>query len=147
MQSFNFADTLELSSEELQKRARKTGWAMSAVGWVVYILLRLFGNKPQTFEDICPYFTIGKGTSGLELGWFFVCGKNASRATKVHEVGHIVQNAGVGGLKVLGLSIKSATRFWIRKITKDTTPYDSWWFEGQATTLGKKYVERRKEYE
>jgi hypothetical protein len=145
MENMNFDDVLSLSPEELIHRARTKGWAASAVGWIVYAVLRIFRQTPQTFEGICPYFVIGKGRSGLELGWFFVCGKNASRATHVHEVGHIIQNAKVGGLKVLGLSICSAVRFWTRRIVKSKSAYDSWWFEGQATALGTQYLERIKE--
>ena len=41
--------------------------------------------------------------------------------------------------------IPSAIRYWYRNIKvsfgKDLQPYDSIWFEGQATTLGLKYIE------
>lgn len=144
MKDTNFDDTLALSPEELGKLARSKGWALSAVGSVVYAILRLFRQKPQTYEGICPYFAIGKRWGGLSLGWFFICGKNASNSTRAHEVGHIIQNAKVGGWQMVGLSIKSALRYWKRKLRKDTSPYDSWWFEGQASALGRQYVNRIK---
>jgi hypothetical protein len=45
---------------------------------------------------------------------------------------------------MLALSIGSVARYWYREIFGAKTPYDSWWFEGQATELGTKYVKNRK---
>ena len=45
---------------------------------------------------------------------------------------------------MLFLSLGSVARYWYREIFGITTPYDSWWFEGQATELGTKYVKIRK---
>lgn len=33
-----------------------------------------------------------------------------------------------------------ALRYWKRELFGAKTPYDSWWFEGQATELGNRYV-------
>ena len=142
MKDTNYDDILALSPAELRRRQFTKGWALSAVGGVVYGVLRLFGQKPKDFHGICTYFTIGKSWGGLEFGWFFICAKNANDRTKMHEVGHGIQNAKIGGLKMLGLSIGSALRYWKREIFGATTPYDSWWFEGQATELGKLYTEK-----
>lgn len=79
------------------------------------------------------------------MGWFFICGKGESDSLKNHEVGHSIQNAAFGGLKMLGLSICSALRYWKRELFGAKTPYDSWWFEGQATELGNRYVNSIKE--
>lgn len=46
---------------------------------------------------------------------------------------------------MLCFSIGSALRYWARELFGAKTPYDSWWFEGQATELGTKYVNRIKE--
>lgn len=74
------------------------------------------------------------------MGWFFICCKNCSDATKRHEVGHGIQNAAVGGLKMLTYSIGSAVRYWWREFFGAKTPYDSWFLEGDVTRLGTEYV-------
>ena len=78
------------------------------------------------------------------MGWFFICSKYSSDRLKSHEVGHGIQNAAIGGLKMLALSIGSAVRYWWRNIFEAKTPYDAWWFEGQATEIGLKYVAKHK---
>ena len=45
---------------------------------------------------------------------------------------------------MLALSLGSVARYWYREIFGAKTPYDAWWFEGQATELGTKYVKNRK---
>lgn len=120
------------------------GWAMSFVGTIVFGILWLIGKRPKSYHGICPYFEIGKNWGGVEMGWFFICAKNASEHVKNHEVGHIVQNALVGGLPTLIYSIGSFFRYWKREIFGAKTPYDSWWFEGQATELGTAFVNKVK---
>lgn len=145
MKDLNFDDTLALSPEELRKRTRSKGWALSAVGAVVYAALRLFRQKPQDYLGICPFFIIGKNWGGVSFGWFFICGSSNGYATRAHEVGHIVQNAKVGGLKMLGLTICSAARYWAHRFGWAKSSYGSWWFEAQASTLGMEYVERHRQ--
>lgn len=142
MKGKNFGPAMRLEPDDLRREMMCRGWAMSAVGWVVYAILYLFGNRPSNFEGICPYFTIGRGWGGVSLGWFFICSDDAPDSTKCHEVGHLIQNAAVGGLTMLGYSIGSAIRYWWRRTTKDSTPYDEWYFEGDATRIGREYVER-----
>lgn len=144
MKNYDFANILAMSPDELRKRQKTKGWALSFVGLIVYGVLRLFRCKPKDYHGICPYFEIGKNWGGVEFGWFFVCCQNASESTKMHEVGHGIQNAAVGGLRMLFLSIGSALRYWKREIFGAKTPYDSWWFEGQATKIGRQYVKRIK---
>ena len=145
MKNKDFTSILELTPDAIRKRQKTRGWALSFVGLIVYGILRLFRCKPKEYYGICPYFEIGDNWGGLEMGWFFICCRNASESTKMHEVGHGIQNAGVGGLRMLCLSIGSALRYWARELFGAKTPYDSWWFEGQATELGTKYVNRIKE--
>ena len=44
---------------------------------------------------------------------------------------HGIQNAAVGGLRMLFFSICSAIRYWKRELFGAKTSYDSWWFEAQ----------------
>lgn len=147
MKNADFTDVLDMTPEELRRLQFTRGWALSLVGCIVYAILRLFGQKPKDFYGVCPYFVIGKNWGGVELGWFFICGKNNGYATRVHELGHNIQNAKVGGLEMLGLSIASAFRYWKRKIFGSTEPYNAWWFEDQATKLGEEYLTNLKRKE
>lgn len=144
MKNIDYTKCLELSPIELKALQRKKGWAMYCIGTIVYTALRLFGCKPKMFYNICPYFEIGSNWGGLEMGWFFICSKQSNDRLKSHEVGHGIQNATIGGLRMLALSICSALRYWWRNIFGAKTPYDSWWFEGQATEVGLEYVSKHK---
>ncbi len=145
MRNKNYTDILKMPPAEIRRRQKTKGWALSFVGLIVYGVLRLFQFKPKDYHGICPYFEIGKGWGGLEMGWFFICCRDASEHTKMHEVGHGIQNAAVGGVRMLILSIGSALRYWKRELFGAKTSYDSWWFEGQATEIGTKYVNSIKE--
>lgn len=140
----NYDHILQMEPNELLQLQRKNGLALSLIGDIAYLGLCLLGYQQKIFYDICPYFEIGKNWGGLSLGWFFICENNALEGLKCHEVGHTLQNANIGGWKMLTLSLMSAARYWYREIFGATTPYDSWWFEGQATELGTKYVKIRK---
>ena len=138
----NYTNILNKKPSELLSMQHKNGFILSFIGDIVYLILCLLGYQQKMFYDICPYFEIGWG--GLSLGWFFICCKDSSESLKCHEIGHTLQNANIGGWKMLVLSLGSVARYWYREIFGATTPYDSWWFERQATELGTKYVEIRK---
>lgn len=144
MKNINYSNVFNKEPSELLKLQHSTGYIMSFIGDVVYFVLNVLGYQQKMFYDICPYFEIGKGWGGLSLGWFFICCEDSYESLKCHEVGHTLQNAKIGGWKMLALSLGSAVRYWYREIFGATTSYDSWWFEGQATELGTKYVEIRK---
>jgi hypothetical protein len=74
MRNTNYTEYLKMKPEELRKLQKTRGWALSAFGSLVYFVLRLF-SKPKSYYGICEYFEIGKSRSGMEMGWFFVCGK------------------------------------------------------------------------
>ena len=140
----NYDHILQMEPNELLQLKRKNGLAFSLIGDIVYLILCLLGYQQKMFYDICPYFEVGKGWGGLSLGWFFICCEGSSESLKCHEVGHTIQNANIEGWKMLVLSLGSVARYWYREIFGAITPYDSWWFEGQATELGTKYVKNRK---
>lgn len=144
MKNKDYTNILNQEPSELLKLQKTNGQPLSFIGDTVYLILNFLGYKQKMFYDICPYFEIGKGWGGLSLGWFFICCEDASEKTKCHEVGHTLQNTNIDGWKMLTLSLGSAVRYWYREIFGATTPYDSWWFEGQATELGTKYVKIRK---
>lgn len=141
MKNIDYSNYLNLSPQKLKSLQKKQGWILYYIGIIIYKILILLKFQPKSFYNICPYFEIGENWGGLELGWFFICGKNSTEKLKCHELGHGIQNAAVGGFTMVALCIASAARYWYRIIFKVNTPYDSWWFESQATELGKKYLQ------
>ena len=144
MKNTDYTNIVNKEPSELLQIQKSNGKPLSFIGDIVYLILCLLGYQRKMFYDICPYFEIGKGWGGLSLGWFFICCEDSSESLKCHEVGHTLQNANIGGWKMLSLSLMSVARYWYREIFSVTTPYDSWWFEGQATEVGTKYVKIRK---
>lgn len=140
MKQIDYTPYIRMTPAELRKLQWTKGWALSLVGFIVYAVLRLLGQKPKDYKGICPYFEIGQSWGGVELGWFFICSKNSGETTKMHECGHSIENAAIGGVTMLCLSVGSAARYWWRRIFGAKTPYDSWWFEGDATRIGTEYV-------
>lgn len=136
-----YEDILALPPEELLARCKKKGWLVCAVAQVVRVVLRLF-VKPEMYRGICEHYKVGKSWGGLEMGFFFITGKNSTGSAQ-HEVGHLVQTAKIPCLKMVLLSIASALRYWKRRLSKNNKGrYDDWWFQGQASKLGIEYVQR-----
>ena len=122
------------------------GGIMTGIGLIVSIVLLLTGHKPRKFGPNI-YFVVGDQWGGLELGGFFLVSHYSSIDTIYHEAGHGIQNLIWGPLMPFVISIPSAIRYWYReylirsgkKKTSELPPYDSIWFEGQATRWGKKF--------
>jgi hypothetical protein len=119
------------------------GLLMNIIGAAVFGALIVFGKKkPKKFGN-CWYISVGKSWGGLELGTFFLTDSRESLSTKYHEAGHGLQNIVWGPLFPFVIGIPSALRYWYRKLTpnKKHKPYDSIWFEGQATEWGRRYYD------
>ena len=110
------------------------GLPMSIVGAVVCGVLLCFGYKPKRYGHCC-HIEIGKGWGGLNLGWVFLTGKDASVSTKNHELGHAYQNACLLGWVFPFFTIISATRYWLKRFGAKFYYY-KWWFEAQASKIG-----------
>lgn len=140
MNEYQYDDCLALPPKEMIGRSKKNGRILCAFGDIIYKILKGLGFKSQSFFGICEYFEMGSGWGGLSLGTFFICSKTSNNIARAHELGHMIQNAKIGDPEMSALTVLSAIRYWKRKITGDKTPYDSWWFEGQATEIGLKYL-------
>lgn len=120
------------------------GIIMSFIGCIVAVVLLAMGYEPKRFHCMI-YFEVGSGWGGVNLGCFFIVQKGSPLSRLQHESGHGLQNATLGVFMPFVVAIPSAIRYWYRKykINKGlgyTLPeYDSIWFEGSATALGKKY--------
>ena len=122
------------------------GLPMTLIGCMVALVLILFGYKPKRW-GYCCYFEVGENWGGVEFGAIFVTNKNPSQHIKNHEHGHGIQNCYFGVLMPFIVCIPSAIRYWYREYVnrknpdKTLKPYDSIWFEGQATRLGNELLE------
>lgn len=121
------------------------GLPMTLIGAVAALCLLMVGNRP-TLHGKCLCFTAGKGWGGVSLGMVMIVSDGATDDTKNHELGHAVQNAVYGVFMPFIVCIPSATRYWYRTILErlgkadNLPPYDSAWFEGQATEWGNKFI-------
>lgn len=118
------------------------GLPINIIGGVVSLVLLLAGRKVKRHGG-CWFFEIGEGWGGLELGLVFLVNKKSSLHLRHHELGHAFQNAVWGVFYPLTIGLWSVVRYWYRKARESkglkNPPYDSIWFEKQATNLGKKY--------
>lgn len=131
--------TADITADEILRQAWRKGKVLSIIiGVPVYAVLRMRHKKMKVYRGI-PYIDVGMNWGGFSCGWFFVCSKTASIKTKNHEIGHLIQNAKVGGFKMLAMTVFSMLRYHTRKLLRIKTPYDAWWFEEQATKLGKEW--------
>ena len=115
------------------------GLPLTICGLLVAVSLMFVGYRPKRF-GWAWCFEVGKGWGGLDLGLIILCGKGSSNTLKAHEYGHSIQNTKYGWAMVF-LTLASAARYWYYTIMEDwlgkkLPPYESWWFEVQATEIG-----------
>lgn len=116
------------------------GPIMTFIGGIACLIL-IVCNKRPTIYGGCLCFTIGKNWGGVSFGLVMIVCHDSTDATKNHELGHALQNAVYGVLMPFIVSIPSAIRYWYRRFQDCSTlpPYDSIWFERQATEWGNIY--------
>lgn len=121
------------------------GGLMTYIGLLVALALLVTGHRPRQF-GYTFYFKVGKSWGGLNLGAIFITDSTPSEHTLCHEHGHGLQNLIFGPFMIF-IGSASAARYWYReylirfrnKKYSDLPPYDSIWFEGQATDWGHKH--------
>ncbi|MBQ9747217.1 MAG: hypothetical protein IJV98_00395 [Clostridia bacterium] len=117
------------------------------IGCIAALVLVLTGRRPRKW-GYCYYFELGERWGGCNLGIFFLKDACDSAMLKSHEHGHAVQNCIFGPLMIPLIAIPSLIRSRYRdhlitrkkRDPRTLPPYDSIWFEGQATRLGNKLV-------
>lgn len=120
------------------------GLVMTLIGGVAALAALCMGKRP-TKHGGCLCFTLGRGWGGVSLGLFMFVSGTSNEHTRNHELGHAVQNAKYGLAFPFIVGIPSALRWCAyRWHPKRSTfpPYDSAWFEAQATAWGDKYIEK-----
>ena len=117
------------------------GLPMTLIGCVAALILKAMGYKPKLY-GYCWHFEVDGFLGGVSLGTVFVTSKNPTTRTKNHEHGHALQNCYYGFLFPFVVAIPSFVRCWYFMLTpnKKHPPYDSIWFEGQATEWGDKLM-------
>lgn len=122
-------------------------WVLSLTWGIIMTIIGLFaafgllisGHKPKVLGPNV-YFVVGKYWGGVNLGPVFITCSASENTTKYHEAGHGLQNILYGPLFPFIVAIPSFIRYWYFnwcwKHNKETKPYDSIWFEGQATKWG-----------
>ena len=111
---------------------------------MLFLLFLCLGNKPERQRNGVCIETKYNWGGAFSMGMFMFLGKGA-RSCIPHEYGHSIQVMMWGPLWLFVVAIPSAIRFWYREwyykhkypqTRKALPPYDSIWFEGQATRLG-----------
>lgn len=123
------------------------GCVMTIIGGFAVAGLLITGHKPEKY-GWCWHFKVGKNWGGVSLGLVFISDNTPSEHTKMHEHGHSIQNCILGPLMPFVVGIPSAIRYWYReylvrsgkKKYSELAPYDSVWFEGDASRRGKNFI-------
>lgn len=123
---------------------------MQIVGGIVALACLILGYRPKLYCG-CVLFELGENWGGLSLGRFSFVSTKSTEYTRQHELGHSIQNAQWGPLFPFVIGIPSAIRYWYREWVINCSkrprplnllPYDSIWFEGQATQYGKDFYNK-----
>lgn len=133
------------------------GIIMVLVGYLVagvLEVLRQFNGKfklpiiTMTRFGPCLHIKVGNKWGGVSLGQVIITDNTPSEHTLNHEFGHTIQNAIFGPLFIFLVAIPSACWYQIHmykdKFDKKIPDYDTAWFEGMATKLGDKYIDKFK---
>ena len=119
------------------------GLPLTLCGLIVALFLIGTGHRPQRW-GWCWYFNVGKSRwGGLNLGLVILCQPDAPASLKNHEFGHAIQNSYLGPIMLFFVLCSAVRYHYINYLEKEglpVMPYDSWWFEGQATEYGYKYI-------
>lgn len=122
------------------------GIITTLAGFFTALVMLATGHKPRRW-GYAWYFEVGKNWGGASLGPVFIKDRtNDSVHLKNHEFGHSIQNCYFGPLMPFIVGLPSSTRYRLRrfkeKVLKKSpkTPYDSVWFESQASRLGDDFM-------
>jgi len=116
------------------------GIVMTVIGAVVVFPLLALNYNVKKYKTTW-YVVVPGNWGGISLGAFFIICQE-SEYLKTHEFGHTIQNAIFGPFMIF-IGLASLIRATCRNIQsnrgKKLGPYESVWYEKQATEWGKKY--------
>ena len=134
-----------LSCREFYIRSFTWGLPVNVGGAACALAMLATGHKPDRFGQ-CVHFSVGEKWGGGSLGIFLFTCKDASRRLLEHEHGHSIQNCYYGPFMPFLVNLPSSSRYWYRRAVqrifpeKILPPYDSIWFEAEASKLGHEYM-------
>jgi hypothetical protein len=122
------------------------GFLMTFIGIVAAFILLCKGHRPICWGR-CICFHTGRRWGGVSLGLVIITDCSSESSILNHEHGHSIQNAIYGVFFPFIVAIPSAIRYQYRRFIQKYTkrilpPYDSIWFERQATEWGNNYIEK-----
>lgn len=123
------------------------GLPLTLIGFIVAVPFLLKGCKLKAFGWTFYLEVNTYEGSGFSIGAIFFVPANCSLHMRQHEHGHGIQNTFLGVFMPFVVTIPSVIRFWYREYLvkkkgvkyADLKPYESVWFEKQATSLGEKH--------
>lgn len=124
------------------------GILTTTMGALLSLFLLITGHKPKKF-GWCVFFEAGEHWGGCSFGPFFLTQHGASDSLKSHEHGHSLQNCVFGPFMMLLVNLPSSVRYQARNLSRRIRPqkelpdYDAIWFEGQATKIGERFLQRK----
>lgn len=125
------------------------GLPVQIIAAVVGLALLVTGHKPEMHGPCVHFKAGGRNWGGFSLGLLMVTDQEPNDSLCNHEFGHTIQCSWFGLLYLVIVALPSAIRYWYREILYrknkvkywSLPPYDSIWFEGQATLMGNKYID------
>ncbi len=125
------------------------GIIMNIFGLIGAVIMKAQGKK-ASFEYGRFIYRTGKNWGAISLGNYIFMSEDSSENTRNHEIGHTIQNIIYGPAFLFVIGIWSFLRASYRTIVvklkiktyADLPPYDSIWFEGDATKRGTNYVKK-----
>lgn len=124
------------------------GILITSAGLLVGLGAILLGAKSLGKFGYCWVLEFGRGWGGLSMGPTMIISKDFNTDGCCHEHGHAIQNCWFGPLMPFIVSIPSAIRYWYREFrysrrnVAPPTPYNSIWFEKQATEVGTNFINK-----
>lgn len=113
------------------------GIVMTVLGAIALLILYALNYEVKKYKTTWYVVVPGKW-GGIALGMFFVVCEE-SEGLLNHEYGHTIQNAVYGvGMIFIGLAslIRATVRTVLLNNGKKLSPYESVWYERQATEWG-----------
>lgn len=124
------------------------GLLLNVVGFILMIILIPWTKIRFWHGTFFVEFKSWDFGAGFTIGMFIFTCELPGNSLLDHEFGHTVQNAILGPLTLLLVSIPSMIRFWwidIRERKGKPVPeYDKIWFEGNATYIGGNLRKKRR---
>lgn len=113
------------------------GIIMTFIGANALLILYALNHEVKEYKTTC-YVVVPGNWGGISLGMFFIVCED-SESLLSHEFGHTIQNAIFGPFMIfIGLAslIRATVRTALLNSGKKLSPYESIWFERQATEWG-----------